>query len=140
MKLLALVILSSFLVFGCESGTEVAVVGSATGERMGDEHVRVHAALDCAVAEGMPRVDGRCDADDSTICVHALWIAADDVSGTSPMAASKVCAYIGSVRGMTFTLVSDGPVPSNAAKVSVYTDDQSRAMGTASKPVVIDSP
>jgi hypothetical protein len=58
----------------------------------------------------------------------------------SPLAASKVCAYVGSVRDMTFTLVSDGPVPSRTAKVSVYTDDQSRAMGTESRPVVMDSP
>jgi hypothetical protein len=64
--------------WGCETGTEIAGVARATATRASDGSVVITAALDCILAEGSPRADGRCDADHTRVCVEARWFTRRD--------------------------------------------------------------
>lgn len=138
-SLLGLLGFSMIALTGCEWGHEVAVVDHADASRLSDDRVRVRATLGCGLEAGMGRDGHGCDADKSTICVHARWFAGDDTKREHPLSAADVCAYIGDVKNFTFELVSHDPVPRESSLV-VFTSDQRKAQGTQGEDVIITSP
>ena len=111
--------LAFVIVAGCETGTEIAGVSQAAVEHGPDGRTIVTATLDCMLAHGMPRADGNCDADDSKICVEAMWV----VGNTGSARPAKQCQRIAHVRGATVRLVLADP-PDGAQAIVVYTTAQ----------------
>jgi hypothetical protein len=131
---LSLIALGAALV-GCETGTEIAGVATATAVRHGDRAV-VTATLGCLLAKGMPRADGNCDADNTTVCVHARWYTAAPDATATPIGESASCEHIAHVRTGTIRL-EVAHLPDTARVVVVSTDDQPRARDEAQRQGVI---
>jgi hypothetical protein len=124
---------------GCESGHEVAGVGSATAARQSNGDVQVTATLTCLVAWGQPRVDGKCDADGTNVCVDAKWSPASDSS--TQIGASRICQHVDHIIGATVQLTSSSSIPTTpSSNILLSTDDQPTAEDTSLRSVVIASP
>ncbi|RKI00949.1 hypothetical protein D7Y13_25940 [Corallococcus praedator] len=95
---------------GCEPGLEAAGVREATASRLEDDRVSVAVTLACQEVYGLPRADGKCDADDDRICVSARWYAADDLRFESPLTTVEQCQKVPSIEGMQLTLTSPDAV------------------------------
>ena len=121
MRTLALAIL---LVAGCETGTEIAGVSSATVARAPDGSVIVTATLDCMLAAGMGRGDGNCDADKTKVCVRASWFETEPPPGGA-LAEAETCETVAKIRGATVQ-IRFATLPDGAKTVRVLTADQHR--------------
>jgi hypothetical protein len=109
------------LFLGCESGTEVAGVESATAQRSADGFVTVTVNMMCQLVAGMPRVDGKCDADDDEACVVAAWYAKSDTGFQNRLYSGKTCRELDPVIGAKIAVRSPAPIPTDPPMViSIY--------------------
>ena len=129
------IVVGIFLVAGCETGTEIAGVSSVTVDRSAEGRVVVTATLDCMLAKGMPRGDGKCDADDTQVCVKASWFSADKPP-SRPVLNAQVCQTVAHIRGATVQLPFS-KLPGDAKSVLVMTSDQDRARNPAEQRGVV---
>jgi hypothetical protein len=126
---------------GCESGKEVAAVGSATAVRDAQDRVAIAVTLRCAIVYGMGRSSG-CDADDSDVCVDADWYdATTDTKLEHSLFHARACAYQSSITGAKMQVVSEGAIPkSPAMTIRLHTEPQLDSRDGTPTPVTIPSP
>ncbi len=141
-RLLAWALSSSLLALtaGCESGKEVATVGTATATRDAQDHVTVAAELKCELVYGQPRASG-CDADDEWACLRADWYDATDTSFQHSLGQARTCAKLGSVQSAKMQATSEGPIAKDPPKkIRVQTEPELDSRDDRPTPVIIDSP
>lgn len=139
--LLRSALLGTLLIVGCESGTDIAGIGSATAQRDPDGHVIVAVTMTCETVYGVGISNSKCDADDEEACVVAEWYDASDANFTTVQARGKACRELEKVRGATITVRSVGIIPPDRAlKIRVYPSPELDARDDRPTIVTIDSP